>query len=128
MTHEDAQGWLDRCVAAWRTYDPTAIGDLFAAEARYRYHPWDEPAVGRADIVRAWLAPGGDESGRDEPGTWDAHHGPFAVEGDRAIAIGRSRYFAHGDQPERTYHNAYPLEFDGDGRCRSFTGYYVHQR
>ena len=51
MTHDDVQGWLDRYVAAWDTYDPAAIGDLFADEAEYRYQPWAEPVVGRDAIV-----------------------------------------------------------------------------
>ena len=42
------QAWLDRYVAAWKSYDPTAIGDLFSDDAKYRYHPEDEPVVGRA--------------------------------------------------------------------------------
>ena len=84
--------------------------------------------MGRAEIVRAWVAPDGNESGRDEPGTWEARYEPYAVEGGRAVAIGWSPYFAQGDEPERTYHNCYLLEFDDHGRCRTFTEYYVLQK
>ncbi len=128
MTHDDVQRWLDRYIAAWQSYDPDAIGDLFSDDAEYRYHPWDEPILGRAEIVRAWVAPAGNESQRDEPGTWDARYEPYAVEGDRAVAVGWSRYFAQGDTPEKLYHNIYLLEFDGEGRCRAFTEYYVEQK
>ena len=128
MTHQDVQDWLDRYVAAWRSYDPAAIGDLFAEDARYRYHPWDEPIVGRAEIVRAWVAPEGDESERDEPDAWDAHYEPYAVEGDRVVAVGWSRYLARGNEPERLYRNAYLLEFDGAGRCRTLTEFYVLEK
>ena len=128
MTHEDVQRWLDRYVAAWRSYDSAEIADLFAQAATYRNHPWDEPITGRDDIVRAWVAPEGDESQRDDPGSWDARYQPFAVEGQRAVATGWSRYFAQGDTPERLYHNCYLLEFDGDGRCRSFTEFYIEQK
>jgi len=31
--------WLDDYVAAWRSYDPEAIGALFSEDAEYRYHP-----------------------------------------------------------------------------------------
>ena len=103
MTHDDVQAWLDRYVAAWRTYDPAAIGDLFSDDAEYRYHPWDEPIRGRAEVVRAWLAPDGSESQRDDPGTWEARYEPYTAEGDRAVAVGWSRYFAQGQTPERTY-------------------------
>ena len=43
MTRADVQRWLDRYVAAWKSYDAAEIADLFSAEAEYRYHPWDEP-------------------------------------------------------------------------------------
>jgi len=128
MTHDEIQGWLDRYVAAWRSYDPVAIGELFAEDAEYRYHPWDEPIRGRAEIVRAWVAPDGAESTRDEPDSWDARYEPYAVEGDRAVAIGWSRYFASGETPEKLYHNCYLLQFAGDGRCRSFVEFYIEQR
>jgi len=127
MTRDDVQRWLDRYIDAWRTYDPGAVGDLFGEDAEYRYRPWDEPIRGRAEIVRAWIAPGGSESARDEPGAWEAHYEPYAVAGDRAVALGSSRYFARGATPEKLYHNCYLLEFDGDGRCRTFTEFYIEQ-
>jgi hypothetical protein len=93
MTREEVQAWLDRYIEAWSSYDAGAIGDLFSDDARYRYHPSDEGFVGREAIVRAWLEPSGDASTRDEPGTWEARYEPFAVDGDRAVAVGSSRYF-----------------------------------
>ena len=74
------------------------------------------------------MAPDGNASSRDEPDTWDAHYEPYAVDGDRAVAVGWSRYFAVGDTPEKLYHNVYLLEFDGDGRCSSFIEYFVEQK
>ena len=41
VNYDDVQGWLDAYVEAWRTYDPDAIGTLFAQEATYAYHPYD---------------------------------------------------------------------------------------
>jgi hypothetical protein len=128
MTHDDVQGWLDRYIAAWRSYDSDAVAGLFSDDAQYRYHPWDEPIRSRAEIVRAWVSPDGNESQRDEPGSWDAHYEPYAVDGPRAVAIGWSRYFAQGDTPEKLYHNCYLLEFAGDGRCTVFTEYYIEQK
>ena len=128
MTHDDVQDWLDRYIAAWRSYDPAAIGDLFSEDAQYRYRPWGEPVRGRAEIVRAWVAPAGNESARDEPDTWQAEYEPYAAEGNRAVAIGWTRYLANGDTPEKTYHNAYLIEFDEDGRCRAFTEYFVKEK
>ena len=129
MTRDDVQGWLDRYIAAWAAYDADAIGELFSQDARYRYHPSDEGFAGRDAIVRAWTEPTGDAGSRDEPGTWEARYEPFVVDGDRAVAVGYSRYFEDATQAtvRNTYDNAYLLEFDADGRCRSFTEFFVER-
>jgi hypothetical protein len=128
MTHDDVQRWLDRYIAAWRSYDPNEVGDLFSEDVEYRYHPWDEPERGRSEVVRSWVGPEGDESGRDAPGSWDARYEPYAVDGNRAVAVGWSRYFANDKDPEKLYHNCYLLEFDDEGRCRHFTEYFILQK
>jgi hypothetical protein len=129
MTRDDVQAWLDAYVDAWRTYDPAAIGALFAADAEYRYHPWDDPIHGREAIVRSWVEPDGAASDRDEPGTYDARYTPYAVEGDRAVAVGHSDYFVlPGGPRDRRYHNVFLLEFDGAGRCRRFTELFILER
>jgi len=126
MTHADVQAWLDRYVEAWRTYDPDLIGGLFGEDVEYRYHPWDEPVRGRAAVVSSWVEPAGDASGRDEPGTYDAHYEPYAVDGNRAVAVGWSDYSERPGGPLRErYHNCYLLRFDGAGRCSSFTEFFV---
>jgi hypothetical protein len=108
--------WLDRYVEAWRTYDEEAIAGLFSEDAEYRYHPWDEPVRGRAAIVADWL------SDRDEPGSWTAEYRPWAIDDDRAVAVGVSRYRATDRTPyEREYHNVFLCRFDADGRCKEFT-------
>lgn len=120
MTHDDVTRWLDAYMDAWRSYDPEAIGALFRDDATYRYHPWAAPVVGRDAIVAGWLA------NRDEPGTWSAEYHPWAVEGDRAVATGVSRYDnADGKQ---TYHNVFLIRFDPDGRCAEFSEVYALER
>jgi ketosteroid isomerase-like protein len=109
------QRWLDRYVDAWRTYDATAIGDLFSEDVEYRYHPWDEPVRGRAALVEGWL---GD---RDEPDSWTAEYRPWLVAGDDTVAVGVSRYLGSDGRLEREYHNVFLCRFDGEGRCREFT-------
>jgi len=123
MDHAALAAWLERYVAAWASYDADAIGDLFAEDARYRYHPHEEPLRGRAAIVAEWLAD------RDPAGTYDARYEPYAVDGERAVAIGTSTYFADPDRSrvDRVYDNCFALEFDGDGRCRSFTEWYAQR-
>jgi hypothetical protein len=130
MTRADVQRWLDRYVAAWKSYDEAEIAELFSAEAEYRYHPWDEPVRGREAIVADWIAPDGNASSRDAEGTYDAAYEVWAVDGDRVVAVGTSDYFTDASRAtrDRRYHNVYLLEFDADGRCRSFTEYFIQQR
>jgi ketosteroid isomerase-like protein len=127
MDRQAAQRWLDRYVDAWRTMDRESIGELFTDDAEYRArpvstnrasHPADEPVVGREAIVEDWL------EDPDEPGSWEARYEPFAVDGDRAVAIGFSSYFEREGQPAHVYDNVFVMEFDPDGRCRSFTEWF----
>jgi hypothetical protein len=125
MIDSDAvQRWLLAYVHAWETYDPAEIGALFTDDAEYRWHPWDEGddvARGRDAIVGAWL------SSRDAPGTYQGEYRPLVVRDDQAIAVGTSRYFGDDTRSEldREYHNLYVLRFADDGRCRSFTEWYM---
>ena len=129
LTKDHVKAWLDGYIAAWASYDPGAIGDLFTTDAEYRFHPSDPPIIGRAAIVLAWTEPSGDAASRDEPGTWDAQYEPFAVDGERTVAVGWSRYYT--DTSKSTvrdiYDNVYLLEFAPDGRCRSFTEFFVQR-
>ena len=70
VTHAAVSAWIAAYLHAWETYDPAAIGELFTEDAEYRWHPADEPEVGREAIVHAWLNPGGNASSRDMPGTY----------------------------------------------------------
>ena len=127
ISHETVQSWLDAYERAWETYDPEQIAALFSERAEYRWHPYDEPVVGRDEIVRAWVSPDGNESSRDEPGTYLGEYHPFAVDGNRAVAIGTSTYWTDVSRSKvaRSYYNNWLLEFDDDGRCSSFTEYYM---
>jgi hypothetical protein len=127
MTRDDVQRWLDRYVEAWRTYDPDAIGDLFAEGATYRWNPFDDDVVvGRAAIVAAW------RDNPDAPGSWSAHYEPWAVDGDRAVAVGESRYLEADGSLRTLFHNIFLLRFDADGRCVEYADHYMelpaHQR
>jgi ketosteroid isomerase-like protein len=124
MDEAGAARWLADYIEAWKSYDPAAIGKLFSEDAVYRYHPWDEPTPsqvrGRDAIVASWL---GD---RDPPRSWTAEYRPWIVAGDRAVAVGVSRYLAaDGTTVEREYHNVFLLDFDDQGRCREFAEIYM---
>ena len=130
ITPETVQAWLDAYERAWETYDPEQIAALFSEDAEYRWHPADEPEKGRDTIVEAWLNPGGNAGDRDAPGTYLGEYRPFAVDGHRAVAVGTSTYWTDASRSklERVYYNNWLLEFDDDGRCRSFTEYWMSPR
>ena len=119
MTHNDVQVWLDRYIAAWSSYDPEAIGAFFAEEAEYRYQPWADPVVGREAIVADWL------SDKDEAGSWTAHYDVWAFDGERADAVGQSRYTNPDGSFKTLYYNHFQLRFDGHGRCVEFIEYFM---
>lgn len=128
MDRQAAQDWLDRYVAAWISYDRDDTSALFAEDVAYRYHPYDEPIIGRGPVVETWF--GGteseDASARDAPGTYDAEYAPVAVDGDTVVATGSSRYREEpGGTVVRTYENCFVMRFDGEGRCREFREYYL---
>jgi hypothetical protein len=128
VNHDDVQAWLDRYVHAWETYDETEVRELFSEDAEYRYHPWDAPVRGRDAIVGDWIAPSGNASSRDEPGSFAAAYAPFAVDDDVAVAVGTTTYWKDGTRAEllREYHNAFLLAFDAGGHCRSFTEFFMN--
>lgn len=132
MDRAGAQDWLDRYSRAWKTYDPAQIGDLFSEDAVYRYHVWDEGdavAHGREAIVSSWVEPDGVASSRDEPGTYEGRYEAYAADGDRAVGVGTSTYWTDATRStiRTVYHNVYLLEWDDEGRCRSFTEIYAER-
>lgn len=124
MTHEEVQRWLDDYLSAWASNDPEAIGALFTEDATYGYRPWKSDAhsvTGRQAIVASWM------EDPDDPSLWEAAYTPYAVEGDKAVAIGWTKYHPVGEHPERTYHNAYLLRFE-DGACAEFSEFYILEK
>ena len=130
MDHAGAQTWLDRYVAAWLSYDADESRALFSEDIAYRYHPYDEPIVGREPVVASWLgeSDSDDASTREAPGTYWARYAPIAVDDDVVVATGTSRYSERPDGPIlRTYDNCFVMRFDNEGRCREFTEYYIRR-
>jgi ketosteroid isomerase-like protein len=128
MERADVDRWLADYVEAWQTYDRDRIGALFSDDAEYRYHPYDEPVRGREAIVAAWLGEdeNADASDRDEPGTYEASYRAIAVDGETAVATGTSTYRKGRDGPVAdVYDNCFVIRFDGDGRCREFTEWFM---
>jgi ketosteroid isomerase-like protein len=121
MERAEVARWLTDYVEAWRTYDRERIGALFAEQAVYRYHPYDEPIVGRDAIVESWF----DEP--DEPGSYDAAYEAVAIDGDVAVATGSSTYTGPDGSIRAVYDNCFVMRFEADGLCREFTEWYIER-
>ncbi len=122
LDHATVAAWLEAYSHAWQTYDPTEIGALFSEDAVYHFDPYAEPLRGRDAIVAAWL----DQP--DAPGTYAGHYEPLVIEGNRAVANGRSRYFeADGVTLKTEFDNIFVLRFDDDGRCAEYREWYFQQ-
>ena len=126
MDRSTVQAWLDRYVGAWKSYDADAIAALFAPDATYRYHPYDpdDEAVRGARRDRR----GTGSTNRDDAG--DLRQPLRAVRGrGRPGRRGRLEPLLHGrvegEARPRVYRNVYLLAFDGDGRCTSFTEFFM---
>lgn len=124
MDRSSVGAWLDRYVDAWRTADPSKIGELFSEDALYLYSPFDEddPVRGRTAIVASWL------ENPDAPGSWEARYVPVAVEGKVAVAQGRTRYLRPDGSLDREFDNIFILHFDEAGRCTRFTEWFMQPR
>lgn len=109
------QQWLNDYVAAWRSGNAAEIRGLFCEDAEYCYQPWGEPVRGADAIVADWL------ENQDEPNSWRAEYQTLLVDGDRAIACGETHY----PSEDRTYSNLFILKFTGDGKCCSFTEWFM---
>jgi ketosteroid isomerase-like protein len=130
MDRHDVDRWLDAYVTAWKRYEPDEIAALFSDDVTYRYHPNDEPVRGRDAVVRSWLGEGEPDgaSDRDPEGTYDATYRAVAVEGDTAVATGHSVYRTTPRGPiERVFDNCFVMRFDGTGRCRDFTEWFMQR-
>jgi hypothetical protein len=128
LRRSDVAAWLEAYVEAWKSYDRGQIEALFSEDVLYRYHPYDEPVMGREAVVESWLGEGDHEgaSSRDERGTYDAAYEPVAIDGDVAVATGASTYVVEpGGAVDAVYDNCFVIRFDGEGRCREFTEWYV---
>ena len=130
MDRTQAQEWLDRYVAAWRSYDPDEIGALFSDDVSYRFYSYAEPVLGREAVVASWLGESDSStaSTRDAPGTFEAGYRPVAVDGDTVIATGTSTYRERPDGPvAHVFDNCFVMLFDSAGRCRELTEYYIRR-
>lgn len=120
MTKDKVNEWLERYIAAWRSYEEDAIGDLFTEDASYFFQPWTEPVSGRKAIVENWM------ENQDAPDSWDAQYEAYATDGNRATVVGWTHYLGEDRRAiDKSYYNVWLLEFAEDDRCKRFTEVYM---
>lgn len=121
ISREQVERWLEAYVAAWKSYDREAISALYSEDATSRYHPWDDPIVGREAVVESWFGAGEGAPGRDKEGTYEGAYEVAAIDGDLAVITGVSTY----TDPPVVYENCWVARFDEDGRCREFVEWFM---
>lgn len=112
VSREDATAWVAAYERAWRTAGTEALGHLFVEDATYRMSPFEDPAVGLAEIAELWER---ERKGPDEQ--FEMSHEVVAVEGDTAVI----RVEVHYEGPERPqYRDLWIVRFAASGRCLEF--------
>ncbi len=118
MSAAQVQVWVEGYRRAWESNDPAEVAALFTADATYLEHPLEEPVRGRDAIVADWL------DRRDEPGRTTFRFEVVAVDGEVAVVRGWTTYL----DPPAQYANLWVLHLDPEGRCSSFTEWWMERR
>lgn len=118
LTRDQFAAWLGRYVEAWRSRDPEVIGALFSADCSYSFKGGHTSVAGREAIVKAWLE-------EEEPGSWEAHYEPLAIEDMVHVSVGSTRYFDEAGMPRDEYSNIFVCRFDDDGACSEFSEWWM---
>jgi hypothetical protein len=119
LSRDAFAAWLDGYVAAWRSYDPAAIGALFSEDCSYSYRAGTQVVKGRDAIVADWL------KDPDDPSGWDARYEPLAIDEDVHVATGYSRYFNDDGTIRDEYSNVFVCRFDDAGQCSDFREWWM---
>ena len=111
MRRAAAKVWVDSLAGAWRAGDPAAAAALFAADARYRSHPFREPVTGRPAIADYW------QRAAERQHDLDLHLGSPIVDGDRVAVEWWVTLTEAGSRSTST--GTLFMRFGADGLCTS---------
>lgn len=112
LSRDRVGSWVAGYERAWRTAGVDGLAELFDEGATYRMSPYEEPAVGLAEIGELWDR---ERQGPDEEFTMA--HEVVAVDGDTAVVRLEVQY---GGLGQLQYRDLWILRFAADGRCRAF--------
>jgi hypothetical protein len=113
MAHrDDVDAWVAAYERVWRTPGTEPLRELFREDATYRMSPYEEPAIGLAEIAALWER---ERQGADEP--FAMSHEIVALEGEVAVIRVEVEY---GGAERLAYRDLWILRFAADGRCREF--------
>jgi hypothetical protein len=110
LDREAVMGWVARYERAWRSPGTGALAELYAADAAYRMSPFEEPAVGLAEIAALWER---EWVGPDE--RFEMASEVVAVEGDTGVVRVTVSYGTGAE-----YRDLWVIRLDAEGRCRAF--------
>jgi hypothetical protein len=111
----DVERWVADYERMWRSPGTGALGELFAAGARYLPSPWAEPLDGLAAITAFWEA---ERDGADE--VFRMASELVALDGPTAVVRVAVDYGDYGEVGSGRWRDLWVLRFDDTGRCTSF--------
>ena len=122
MSDFDAvEQWVRGYVQAWSTDDPDDIGALFTEDARYVYHPFEEPWAPRDRIVEKWIEHG------DSDTEWSFEYEVLDATPELGIVRGVTAY-VESDGPDKVYANLWLIRLAEDGRAEEFAEWWMKKR
>jgi ketosteroid isomerase-like protein len=112
LSRDSIDAWVAAYERVWRTVGTEGLGSLFAEDATYRMSPYEQPAVGLAEIAELWER---ERESADEE--FEMSHEVVAAEGETAVIKVAVHY---GGSGRLQYRDLWIVRFDTDGLCREF--------
>ena len=112
MDRAQVSRWVDAYEQVWRTVGTDRLAEVFTPDVSYRPSPWKEPIRGLEELARFWDRA---REGADERFTMARD--VVAVDDKTAVVRLVVDYL---EEAPGQWRDLWVIEFDDDGRCRSF--------